>query len=121
MSSSQSFEQVDQRIQEFSHLRNWDQFHQPKNLILAAMGELGELAEILQWKTDSEVIEYLTTIDGKKRISEEIADVVIYLIRLCQTQKIDLLEAITGKLNVNEINYPLEKSKGSSAKYNEFK
>jgi dCTP diphosphatase len=121
MSSTPSFDQVDSRIREFSHLRNWDRFHQPKNLILAAMGELGELAEILQWKTDAEVVEYLSTIEGKGRMSEEIADVVIYLMRLCQTQNIDLFDAILEKMDLNEINYPVEKSKDNSAKYSELK
>ena len=121
MSSNRDFAEVENQIRAFSSERNWDKFHQPKNLVLAAMGELGELAEILQWKSDSEVIDYLATDDGRERIKEEIADVAIYLIRLCQTQNLDFVEALSEKLLKNESNYPVEKAKDNSAKYTEFK
>ena len=74
MTSDHDFADVENQISEFSRVRNWDKFHQPKNLILAAMGELGELAEILQWKSDSEVIDFLSTNDGRDRIKEEVAE-----------------------------------------------
>jgi dCTP diphosphatase len=121
MYSNPDFADLERQIGEFSRERNWDKFHQPKNLVLAAMGELGELAELLQWKSDSEVIEYLSTTDGRERIKEEIADVAIYLIRLCQTQNINFVEAISEKLLKNETNYPVEKAKDNSIKYTEFK
>lgn len=121
MSSNSDFADLERQIGEFSRERNWEKFHQPKNLILAAMGELGELAELLQWKSDSEVIEFIATADGRERIKEEIADVAIYLIRLCQTQNIDFVEALSAKLKKNETNYPLEKAKDNSTKYTEFK
>ena len=120
MPTDRSFTDVEIQISEFSRERNWDKFHQPKNLILAAMGELGELAEILQWKNDSEVIDYLSTEDGRERIKEEIADVAIYLIRICQTQNIDFVEALAEKLQKNEVNYPVEKSKDNASKYTEL-
>jgi len=121
MTSDRTFIQLENQIKEFSKVRNWDQFHQPKNLILAAMGELGELAEQLQWKNDAEAIEYLATPQGREKFAEEIADVAIYLIRLCQVENIDFLEALADKLKKNEVNYPIEKSKNSSAKYTELK
>jgi dCTP diphosphatase len=120
MKSEDSFSQINELIRHFSELRDWDQFHTPKNLILAATSEMGELAEVLQWKSDDEVIEYLSSQSGKDRISEEIADVAIYLIRLCQKSDIDFIEAIRSKLSINESRYPAEKSKGKSKKYNEL-
>jgi dCTP diphosphatase len=120
MKSEDSFSQINELIRHFSELRDWDQFHTPKNLILAATSEMGELAEVLQWKSDDEVIEYLSSQSGKDRISEEIADVAIYLIRLCQKSNIDFIEAIRSKLSINESRYPAEKSKGKSKKYNEL-
>ena len=120
MKSEDSFSQINEFIRHFSELRYWDQFHTPKNLILAATSEMGELAEVLQWKSDDEVIEYLSSQSGKDRISEEIADVAIYLIRLCQKSDIDFIEAIRSKLSINESRYPAEKSKGKSKKYNEL-
>ena len=120
MKSEDSFSQINELIRHFSELRDWDQFHTPKNLILAATSEMGELAEVLLWKSDDEVIEYLSSQSGKDRISEEIADVAIYLIRLCQKSNIDFIEAIRSKLSINESRYPAEKSKGKSKKYNEL-
>lgn len=120
MTSEHNFADVENQISEFSRVRNWDKFHQPKNLILAAMGELGELAEILQWKSDSEAINFLSTNEGRSRIKEEVADVAIYLIRICQTQNIDFVEALAEKLQKNEINYPVEKSKDNASKYTEL-
>ena len=111
------FEDLLKKIQDFSDARDWSQFHTPKNLILAATGELGELAELLQWKDDQEVTEYLASKRGKERISEEIADIAIYLIRLCQMTNIDFLDAIQNKIKINEIKYPIETSKGNSEKY----
>ena len=120
MKSEDSFSQINELIRHFSELRDWDQFHTPKNLILAATSEMGELAEVLQWKSDDEVIEYLSSQSGKDRISEEIADVAIYLIRLCQKSDIDFIEAIRSKISINESKYPAEKSRGKSKKYNEL-
>lgn len=120
MAQEDSIAKLQAQIQVFSEERDWDQFHTPKNLILAATSEMGELAEVLQWKSDDEVIEYLSSQSGKDRISEEIADVAIYLIRLCQKSNIDFIEAIRSKISINESKYPAQKSRGNSKKYNEL-
>ena len=120
MTPEDSIAKLQAQIQVFSEERDWDQFHTPKNLILAAASEMGELAEVLQWKSDDEVIEYLSSQSGKDRISEEIADVAIYLIRLCQKSNIDFIEAIRSKISINESKYPAQKSRGNSKKYNEL-
>ena len=115
-----SFEDIHQRIQQFSEEREWTQFHSSKNLVLALVSEVGELAEIIQWKSDSELIDYLQTKTGKQRLSEEIADIAIYIIRICQQQNINLMEIIENKLEINAQKYPISKSKGSAAKYTEL-
>jgi dCTP diphosphatase len=120
MTQEDSIAKLQAQIQVFSEERDWDQFHTPKNLILAATSEMGELAEVLQWKSDDEVNEYLSSQSGKDRISEEIADVAIYLIRLCQKSNIDFIEAIRSKISINESKYPAQKSRGNSKKYNEL-
>lgn len=120
MAQEDSIAKLQAQIQVFSEERDWDQFHTPKNLILAATSEMGELAEVLQWKSDDEVIEYLSSQSGKDRMSEEIADVAIYLIRLCQKSNIDFIEAIRSKISINESKYPAQKSRGNSKKYNEL-
>ena len=68
-------------------------------------------------ENDQEVTEYLVSNHGKERISEEIADIAIYLIRLCQITNINFLDAIQNKIKINEINYPIKTSKGNSEKY----
>jgi NTP pyrophosphatase (non-canonical NTP hydrolase) len=120
MAKSEQFEAIENLIRTFSEVRDWDQFHTPKNLVLAATTELGELAELFLWKTDQEVETFLQSQEGKQQISEEIADVAIYLMRLCQKTEIDFIEAIRSKIAINEVKYPIEKSKGNSQKYNKF-
>jgi dCTP diphosphatase len=117
---SSELEDLLNKIQAFSDERDWDQFHTINNLILALMGEVGELAEVVQWKTESEVAASLKTTDGKNIFAEEIADVAIYLLRLCQKADIDLIEVIDNKLIQNELKYPIDKSRGTSKKYNEL-
>ena len=108
------------RIQAFSEERDWDQFHTPKNLIMAATSEMGELAEVLQWKNDEEAAEFLSTQYGRERISEEIADVAIYLIRLCQKLDLNFVEILSKKITQNDAKYPVDKSKGSAKKYTDL-
>jgi len=110
---------IEESVAQFARDRDWDQFHTPKNLILAATAEMGELAEVLQWKSDEEVASFLKSDEGKNKLSEEVADVVIYLIRLCQKSEISLVNAISDKLLVNSKKYPIDLSRGNSKKYSE--
>ena len=117
---SDSLETVSKAISDFVHSRDWDQFHSVRNLILALVGEVGELAEVLQWNNDDEAAKFLESRDGKDRLTEEVADVAIYLIRICQKLDVDLLELITKKIEINESKYPLHLAKGNSTKYTEL-
>jgi dCTP diphosphatase len=83
------------------------------------VGEIGEVAELIQWKSDGEIEQFLQTAQGRERMSEEIADVFIYLIRLAQKSGIDLVEATFSKIALNESKYPIEVSRGSATKYSE--
>jgi NTP pyrophosphatase (non-canonical NTP hydrolase) len=74
MTQEDAISALQARIKAFSQERDWDQFHTPKNLIMAATSEMGELAEVLQWKNDEEAAEFLASQYGRERISEEIAD-----------------------------------------------
>jgi NTP pyrophosphatase (non-canonical NTP hydrolase) len=113
-------ELVQEKIREFSNLRDWSQFHTAKNLILAVSAEIGELAEVLLWKSDSEVENYLKTSEGINKISEEIADVAIYLLRLCQQLNIDFIDILNKKMEINSTKYPVDKSKGKAVKYTDL-
>ena len=114
---SSELEELLNKIRAFSDERDWDQFHTIKNLILALVGEVGELAEVVQWKTESEISASLKTADGNSKFSEEIADVAIYLLRLCQKADIDLIEVIDKKMIKNNLKYPTDKSRGTAKKY----
>ena len=117
---SSEFEDLLNKIQNFSDARDWSQFHTVKNLILAVSAEVGELAEVVQWKSDQEVVEYLKSPEGKNKLSEEVADVAIYLLRICQQQQIDFVEILNKKMDSNSVEYPVDKSKGNALKYTEL-
>jgi dCTP diphosphatase len=108
------------KIQAFSDERDWSQFHTAKNLILAVSAEVGELAEVVQWKSDQEAVEYLKTSEGRSKLSEEVADVAIYLLRICQQQNLNFIDIMNNKIELNSIKYPVEKSKGIASKYTEL-
>lgn len=103
------------KIIEFRDERNWTQFHSLKDLLLGLNIELGELQELFLWKSDSEI----ESVDISK-IENEIADISIFLIYICNHFNIDLLKAITEKIDINAQKYPVEKSRNSNKKYNEL-
>ena len=107
-----------QRIRAFRDARDWQKFHNPKNLACSISIESAELLEHFQWKTPEESTAYSATM--RDALSEEIADVGIYLIALADNLGIDLLKAIERKLAINESKYPVEKAKGSAKKYTEY-
>ena len=107
-------------IEDFSIERDWTQFHSIRNLILAIVGEVGELAEIVQWIPDTHIETFLSNPENFQRLQDELADVLIYVMRLASISGIDIEEALVSKLDENEKKYPVEKSKGSSAKYNQL-
>lgn len=114
----ETLDQITERIRRFRDERDWMQFHNPKNLACSIAIEAAELLEHFQWKTPEESSNHAS--QRREDISAEIADVAIYLIELADNLDIDLLAAINRKLDLNETKYPIEKSKGSSAKYSEL-
>ena len=106
---------IQQKIIEFRDERDWAQFHDPKNLAEALSIEAGELLENFLWKT-TEQSRNLST-EKLKNVSEELADIFIFLTYLSEEYKIDLLKAVEKKIAVNEAKYPVEKAKGSAKKY----
>ncbi len=107
-------------LRQFVAERDWDQFHTPRNLILALVGEVGELAEIAQWKTDMALAELLETLEGRSTIGAELADIAIYVLRLADVMRIDLDQAIREKLEMNASRYPVEAVRGRAVKYTEL-
>jgi NTP pyrophosphatase (non-canonical NTP hydrolase) len=103
-------------IRAFSAARDWDQFHQPRNLVLALVGEAGELAAELQWIPDAEVEAHLGGGGGRAAFEDELADVVIYALRLADVTGVDLAAVVRTKLTRNAQRYPVELSRGTATK-----
>ncbi|KAG6582038.1 dCTP pyrophosphatase 1, partial [Cucurbita argyrosperma subsp. argyrosperma] len=105
---------------EFARERDWDQFHSPRNLLLAMVGEVGELSEIFQWK--GEVPRGLPgwKDEEKQHLGEELSDVLLYLVRLADICGIDLGKAALRKLELNAKKYPVKLCKGSSRKHTQI-
>lgn len=101
---------LQKKMADFSRERDWDQFHSPRNLLLALVGEVGELSEIFQWK--GEVPKGLPDWDeaDKEHLGEELSDVLLYLVRLADICGVDLGDAALRKIKKNGLKYPVQRS-----------
>jgi len=106
------------KLREFAKERDWDQFHSPKNLSMALSVEVAEVVEHFQWLTEEQSKNLPN--DKLEEVEAELADTLIYLIRLADKLKIDLLAAAQSKIEVNERKYPVGKAKGNAKKYTEL-
>ena len=105
-------------LRQFAADRDWDQFHSPKNLAMALSAEAGELLEIFQWLTEAQ--SRSLSPEAQAAASDEIADVLLYLIRLSDKLGIDPVAAANRKIVANAAKYPADKARGSSRKYTEL-
>lgn len=106
------------RLAEFAAARDWDQFHSPKNLAMALIAECAELVEHFQWLTEQQSI----AISAEKRsaVRLELADILIYLLRISDKLDIDLLDAARDKIAINEERYPADKVRGDARRASEY-
>ena len=104
-------------LRDFAITRDWEQFHSPKNLSMALSVEASEIVEHFQWLTEEQSKNLPK--DKLEEVESELADTLIYLIRLADQMDIDLLAAAHSKIEVNERKYPVDKSKGNARKYTE--
>jgi NTP pyrophosphatase (non-canonical NTP hydrolase) len=95
-------------LRDFANRRGWDRHHTPKNLLMALTGEIGELVEIFQWLSAEEAAQIMSEASQAEHVREEVADVLIYLVRLCDCLNIDLLEAAQKKILKNAVKYPVK-------------
>lgn len=105
-------------LRQFAVDRDWDQFHSPKNLAIALSVEAAELLEHFQWASEADSATLAP--DKRTMVQEEVADVLLYLVRLADKLDIDLVAAATEKMKLNAAKYPAEKARGSSKKYTEL-
>lgn len=106
------------RLRAFARERDWEQFHAPKNLAMALAVEAAELMEHFQWLTERQSGELPPA--TKREVAAELADVLIYTVRLADRLGVELEAAVEAKILVNAAKYPVEKSRGSARKYTDL-
>ena len=118
MKKEDSLEVIREQLHRFAVDRDWEQFHSPKNLAMALSAECGELLEHFMWldEAQSALLDPAQT----DAVALEMADIMIYLIRLADRLDVDLLDAARRKVAVNEQRYPVEKARGRAVKYDEL-
>ena len=110
-----SLDNLKARLQGFAKDRDWDQFHSPKNLSMALIAEAAELIEHFQWLTQEQSSNLPD--DKLKQVEQELADILIYLVRIADKLDIDLIDATHKKVDINAVKYPADTVKGSAKKY----
>ena len=116
--SNNDFDTLKQRLREFADTRDWNQFHSPKNLCMALGVEVAEITEHFQWLTEEQSNNL--TRNKLDEVATELADTLLYLIRLADKLDIDLLASAFSKIELNRQKYPVDKSRGNAKKYTEF-
>lgn len=118
MDSFMNIKSVQQVLRKFAQDRDWGQFHSPKNLATALAVEAAELLEPFQWLKEEESRRLAENPSDFARVEEEMADVMIYLLRLADELGIDLERAVEEKIQKNGEKYPVALAKGNAVKYN---
>ena len=106
------------QLRQFVEQRDWDQFHTPKNLAMALVAEAGELVEHFQWLTPEQSVELPD--HALAEVELEVADVLLFLLRLCDKLGIDPIAAGARKLELNAEKYPVGKARGNATKYDKL-
>ena len=117
-SKNNIIKKIQKKQSKFADDREWDKFHTPKNLSMALSVEISELIEIFQWITNEEIISNMKNTKFKESVSDEIADIFLYLIRIAEKLNIDIEKSVLNKLKKNEKKYPIKLSKNNTIKYN---
>lgn len=116
--SEDSLQVLRARINAFVAERDWAQFHTPKNLAMAMIVEAAELVEQFQWDTPADSL--VLTAEKREAVSHELADTFVYLLRIAEVLDIDLIAAAYEKIDLNAKKYPVDRAKGSNAKYTAY-
>lgn len=111
-------DQLTKRVLDFINNRDWNQFHNPKDLALSLVLESAEVMEHFQWKNNEEMQEYVK--NNKDEIGKELADVLYWVLLMSHDLNIDIKEAFENKMVINENKYPVDKAKGKHDKYNQL-
>jgi dCTP diphosphatase len=113
-----TLDDLNRQLKEFAVQRDWEQFHNPKNLAMALAGESGELLEHFQWLSAEQSADLAA--EKKEAVAMELADILIYLIRLSERLDVDLVDAAYRKMAVNQARYPVERVRGDARRAEEY-
>lgn len=114
-----SIKQLQDMVKSFCEVRDWDQFHPPKDLAIGISIEANELLDLFRFKTDVEIQEKMADPLFSQKVRHEIADIFFMLLRFSQMNNLDLSNCLEEKIKIIGEKYPIEKAKGSNKKYNE--
>lgn len=118
--SASTLEELKQRMKQFADDRDWQQFHDLKNLSMALAIEAAELMEHFRWVANTNANALMSDADVAAAIRQEAADVLLLLVQFANVAGIDLMAAAQAKLALNEVRYPIEKSRGVATKYDKL-
>ncbi|MBN2101479.1 MAG: nucleotide pyrophosphohydrolase [Candidatus Aenigmarchaeota archaeon] len=107
-------------VKEFCEKRDWDQYHNPKDLSIGIVTEASELLQHFRFKNEEQIKNMLDDEKKNEEITDEVADILYFLLRLAQMYEIDLSTVLKRKLEKNEQRYPVDKVKGLNKKYSEY-
>lgn len=107
-------------VREFCEARDWDRFHNPKDLAIGMVTEASELLETFRFKGPEDVEAMMSDPVRSEHVRDELADVLYFVLRFAETNRIDLYSALVSKIAQNDRKYPVEKSRGSNMKYDEL-
>jgi dCTP diphosphatase len=113
-----SLEQLRERVRRFAAQRDWEQFHSPKNLSMALIAECAELVEHFQWLTETQSRELAPV--KREEVAAELADILIFLVRIADVLDMNLIRAARDKIAVNERRYPRDKVRGDARRAREY-
>ena len=120
MDDKTNIKQLKEMVKTFCEERDWDQYHNAKDLAIGIITESSELLEHFRFKSETEVDDLFKEKIKKEEISEELADVLFFILRFAEKYHIDLSDELKKKLDKNVQKYPIEKAKGSNKKYTEY-
>lgn len=118
--SRATVDELKNSVKQFCEQRNWDQFHNPKDLAIGVCTESAELLQIFRFKTNEQCLSMLDHAETRRLIGEELADILYFVLRFSQMYGYDLSDELERKIRKNALRYPVEKSYGSNAKYDEM-
>ncbi len=120
MDNKTTIEELKDKIKHFCEVRDWDQFHNAKDLAIGIVTEASELLDQFRFKSNEEIENLFKSQETRNKISDELADVLYFVLRLAQKYQIDLADEFERKMRKNELKYPIEKAKGLNKKYTEY-